>query len=173
MRPEQRERLAASYRTWDDAASPERGGARLAMNKMPKAKGSFAKGGMRFTKLRDKVAAALPSDETLRWWFIGNDLGTKNMRPVLMAFSKETVFAVTDRAVHVIPMSGIGVYSSKIQTENIQTTPLGEVAAAFDPDAQAITVGDLVTHIYPNHEFEAVQFAHACGAQMPEWFQPG
>jgi hypothetical protein len=144
----------------------------MEMRKMPKAKGSFAKGGMRFTKLRDKVAAAIPPEETLRWWFIGNKLSTRSMRPILMVFSKETVFALTDRAVHVIPLTGPGIYSSTIKTEDIQTTPLGQVSVTFDARAQAITVGDLITHIYPNHEFEAVQFAHACGAEMPEWFRP-
>jgi hypothetical protein len=150
-----------------------------AIKKMPRRKGTFEKGARRFTKLQEKVHAAVPPGETVRWWFIGNNLSTRGARPLevafsrelAMLFSKEAAFAVTDRAVHVIPMSGPGVFSATIVVDQIQTTPLGEISVTFDPDEASVSVGELVTHIYPAHEFDAVQFAHACGAQMPDWFQ--
>jgi hypothetical protein len=144
------------------------------VKKMPKPKGDFAKGAMRFKKLRSNVEGLVPAGETLRWWFIGTGASARavnSMRPSLL-LSSEQVFAVTDQAVHVIPLSGPGVFSSKLQAADVRSVPVADVDVSVDPAGQTVSVDDVTATIYLNHDYEALQFAAACGADMPEWFVP-
>ncbi len=143
----------------------------MAVKKMPKQKGSFAKGGLRFTKLRTKVETMVPS---VRWWFIGtgaNQARTASLTASLLV-SKEMIFAVSHDTVHILPLTGPGIVSTKIKSGDIRSVPKSDIEVIFDPTRASLSIGDVDTQIFPLHEFEALQFAHACGARLPDWFIP-
>jgi hypothetical protein len=140
------------------------------MKKMPKAKGSWSKGGLRFTRLRDKVEELIPGVE---WWFIGTKgTAVRSLSATGLLLSKEQVFARGGGKVWVIPLSGPGVFSSKIKSADVRSYPQSDVDVSFDAQPAQLTIGDVATKVFPNHEFEALQFAGACGAEMPAWFVP-
>jgi hypothetical protein len=146
---------------------------RAEMKKMPKPKGSWSKGGLRFTKLRSKVESLAPGAQ---WWFIGtkgSSTGLVGPTGASLLFSKEQVFAVTGDKVYVIPLSGPGIVSTKIKSDSVRSFPKSDVDVGFDADNATLTIGDVTTKIFPYHEYEALQFANACGAKMPDWFTGG
>lgn len=141
------------------------------MKKMPKQKGTFAKGGLRQKKVADKVAATVPD---VRWWFVATSAGSRHQAAAAasLLFSKENVLAVTDTEVVVIPMKGPGVFGTGVDGAAASRAALADVDCTFEPKKARVTVDGQEFNIYAGHEFEALHVAARCGAAMPDWYVP-
>jgi hypothetical protein len=138
---------------------------------MPKQAGAFMKGGLRFKRVQKKVDEQVPD---ARWWFIATSasFGRQVTAPGSMLFSKENIVAVTATDVLVIPMKGPGVFGTGVSQDSVDRKALDQVECTFDPTSARITLDGVQLNIFSGHEYEAVQVAAICGAEMPDWFVP-
>jgi len=148
-----------------------------AMTRMPRPKGTWSKGGLRYTRLRSKVTAAFPD---VTKWFIATSASAdkqeamfdqrRNEAAVLgNLFAKENVVAVSATQVAVFPVKGPGIFGMGLGEPTVRS--LADVACAFDPAVPQIIVDGQRLHIFMGHEYDALQTIARCGASMPDWFQ--
>ncbi len=124
------------------------------------------KGGLRYKRLKRKVGEEL-GDEGLEAFFIGTakEMGYRAHRGSLSSLkADEYVLAVTSRAVHVIEMGGMGVFSAKLDG-HVSEIPLGEASAALDD--RVVTLDGRDFHVFPYHDEDAERFVQIVTAGPP------
>jgi hypothetical protein len=126
--------------------------------------GDFMKGGLRYKRLKKAVPERV-APEALRVFFIGvpdkrQDPSVRVTAAARALLKKEVVIAVTDERLHLIPITGAGVFSSKLG-ETLETHPVASAPVRWD--GSFFTVGERVFQPFSYHDDDAAEAARILG----------
>lgn len=131
----------------------------------------WMKGGLRYKRLKKQVRERL-AHEGLVSFFIGTAKPLSLARPGRLSHlaADEYVLAVTARAVHIIEMGGMGVFSARLDS-TVAEIPIEEASAAWDSDA--VVVDERAFHPFPYHDEDARAFVDAVSSASGPQAAPG
>ena len=130
----------------------------------------WMKGGMRYKRLRRLLRTRLEGEE-LQAFFIGTSAPLPRIlkmthfgNAVRALRADEYVVAVTDRAVHILEMGGMGLASARLDKPPL-SIPLTDVNAEMETRkvtwrraSHVVTVEDRTFYVFPFHEADAAKF---------------